>query len=908
LGITLACLILGVYLFSSRVLLGGYADLERQEVSRNLMRVTDALRQQLTTMHRATDDWASWDDSYQFIRDRNQEYISSNLVTTSLKLDSLLYLDANGKVFYDRPVNRTPGVRPPNGETIAKLLHLGSPQASDVRGGVSGLVRYEGRLLMVSARPILPTLRNKPADGWLVFSLFFDQAEVESLSERTHVGVKIFDLDAPHLSPDCRAAYEKIRLNRATWSQPLDASNVAGYTLLDDIAGRPIKLLRIVDNRSIYKQGLATVRILTQFIVIAAIAFSIVIMVVLELSILSRVSKLSDQVKRVRDSQDPTTRVTLAGNDELSWLARIVDGMAIALQERRERLRSNNEALRRTIKELAATNSILEHVVEGISQIGADGRYTHVNTAYARMLQYPTSDLVGMHWESTIAPNDHEKFRVAVKQMEAGEKVEVEVQGRQKDGSTFHQEVVLIPDPTGVNDGGSYCFFKDITERKRLEHQVEHQAFHDALTGLPNRVLFIDRLWHAQARAHRSRLATAVLFLDLDNFKVINDSLGHDAGDALLKGIAERLKDCVRPADTVSRLGGDEFTIILEDLHDVHEATEVASRIVESLQYPIIAVHGNIFATASIGIAYSEHGNDDPDELLRDADTAMYQAKARGKCSFVVFDPSMNARAVERLELELGLRQAIEKEQFHLCYQPLVNLQTGEITGMEALLRWRHPERGEVSPVDFIPVAEETGLIHTIGEWVMREAFRQTREWQSLCPTGKALRVSVNLSGKQLQRRDIVSQVTGLLKETGLDPQLVQLEITESVLMEDMQDAARKLQSLRDLGVMLAIDDFGTGYSSMSSLSSFPVNTVKIDRTFVNRMGQENEVDAVVAAIVMLSKTMRLDITAEGVEELDQVLHLQALGCSTAQGYFFARPMTPEQFANRIKQGLAIAA
>jgi diguanylate cyclase (GGDEF)-like protein len=437
----------------------------------------------------------------------------------------------------------------------------------------------------------------------------------------------------------------------------------------------------------------------------------------------------------------------------------------------------------------------------------------------------------------------------------------------------------------------------EIAERRQAQEQLAHQAFHDSLTGLPNRALFLDRLQRALAQARRAKDPVAVLFLDLDNFKVINDSLGHETGDGMLIAIAQRLRACVRPGDTVARLGGDEFTILLEDVDDACRVARVAERVAAALRAPLVIGGREVFTTASIGIAISTGGDEMPGDLLRDADTAMYQAKTGGKAGYAVFDRSMNTRALERLEIESDLRQALEQGELRLHFQPIVQLESGQLTEVEALVRWEHPKLGLVPPGRFIPVAEETGLIVPLGAWVLQEACRQGQAWQGQRPGDPPLVVSVNLSARQLQQADLVDMTARILEETGFDPARLKLEITESVMMLDAESTIGKLHQLKALGVHLAVDDFGTGYSSMAYLSSLPIDTLKIDRSFVSRLGQQTEAEAIVRAIISLAKTLNLQVTSEGIETPEQLAHLQALGCERGQGYYFARPLTGDAVA-----------
>jgi len=445
------------------------------------------------------------------------------------------------------------------------------------------------------------------------------------------------------------------------------------------------------------------------------------------------------------------------------------------------------------------------------------------------------------------------------------------------------------------------CLERMVEERTR---QIQHQAFHDALTGLPNRALFMDRLALAQTRAQRSHSPMAVFFIDLDNFKSVNDSLGHDAGDQLLAAIGERLAPCVRLGDTIARLGGDEFTILMEEADSVQDAIAVAERITVAFTAPFNVGDREIFASASIGIAFQAETYESFDTLLRNADSAMYEAKANGKCGYMMFNATMNDQAADRLELETGLRFALERREFQLHYQPLINLETRDMVGVEALLRWNHPTRGSIPPGKFIPIAEDTGLIVPIGYWVLEEACRQMKSWTDSWPDYGAFTMNINLSGRQLQRPDIVERVRQTIESTGVKASSIKLEITESVMMKDMDINVERLHGLKAIGVKLAMDDFGTGYSCMANLDTFPLDTVKIDRAFVQRLANMKEgSDQMVGAIIALSRALNLDVTGEGVETLRQVTQLKGLGCEIAQGYFFARPLTADVLGKFIAAG-----
>jgi diguanylate cyclase (GGDEF)-like protein len=428
---------------------------------------------------------------------------------------------------------------------------------------------------------------------------------------------------------------------------------------------------------------------------------------------------------------------------------------------------------------------------------------------------------------------------------------------------------------------------KELLERDK---HLRYLADTDPLTGLPNRTLFLYHLEQGLARAERWARPVGVLFLDLDNFKVINDSLGHQGGDVLLVEIASRIRGCVRDNDTVARLGGDEFTVLVEDIEGEDEATALAERVAMTLRQPVRIGEREIFVSASVGVALSRPGQDGPEALLRNADLAMYQAKANGKARHAVFDQSMEARALARLELETDLRHALERDELRVYYQPIMALSSGHVAEMEALIRWEHPTRGMISPDEFIPIAEETGLIVALGQWVLEEACRQGATWRDAYPQESPV-MSVNLSGRQFQHPSLVADIGHILLQSGLSPSALKLEITESVIMRDAEATIVALQELKRLGIQLAIDDFGTGYSSLSYLKRFRVDTLKVDRSFVNGLGQDSMDTAIVQSVVALAKALHLDVTAEGIETQAQRAELLALGCDRGQGYLFARPL-----------------
>jgi diguanylate cyclase (GGDEF)-like protein/PAS domain S-box-containing protein len=576
---------------------------------------------------------------------------------------------------------------------------------------------------------------------------------------------------------------------------------------------------------------------------------------------------------------------------------------AAIIRDVTERKRAE-EALRQLSRQ---NEMLLNSAGEGIFGLDLQGKTTFINPAAAHMTGWGIDDLLGKRLHDILhysrpdgTPYLLEECPIyAAFRTGATLSRDNEVFWR-KDGTRFPVEYVSTPIIEGDKILGAVVTFKDITERRVLEEQLQHQAFHDALTDLPNRALFIDRLGHALTRAGRLETKIAVLFTDLDNFKVINDSLGHKAGDQLLIAVAERLKTCLRPEDTVARLGGDEFTILLERVAGVSDAAEVAERIAKELQPPFVLDGKEVFATTSTGIAVSSSAWEQPADLLRHADLAMYRAKSKGKACYELFEPRMNVDALERLELETELRRALRREEFRVYYQPEILLESGEIFGMEALARWEHPERGLLLPQEFLTIAEESNLILPIGQWVLREACNQLRTWQEQYPSTTPLVMGVNLSTREFFQPSLIAEI---LRETGVDPRTLQLEITEgAIAYNHVPDANNTLRDLKALGVQLAIDDFGMGYSSLSYLKRFPVNVLKIDRSFVRELGKDLKGTKIVAAIIHLARALDLKVIAEGVETAEQVEQLREMECDVAQGYYFSEPLSSDAVPALLQQ------
>ncbi|WP_239147042.1 putative bifunctional diguanylate cyclase/phosphodiesterase [Paractinoplanes tereljensis] len=592
-------------------------------------------------------------------------------------------------------------------------------------------------------------------------------------------------------------------------------------------------------------------------------------------SITRRINSLTRAVEVIRDG-DYSRRVGMGGTDEISRLGQAFDDMT-------ERL----EVSAREILAKEYTDSILANAGEGICGVGADNRIIFANEAAGRITGLGVDGLLGL---------DSGEF------LPSGEDAEREVTMQRPDGTSVR---VAYSVSVIAKDGGAVVVLRDVTRQRDLEYDLRHQALHDGLTGLPNRKLFLDRLEHAISRARAAGESAAVLYLDLDGFKKVNDSLGHNAGDMLLRTTGDRLAGALRPHDTVARLGGDEFAVLLEgaSAETVEQHTQAC---LDALNQPFV-VHGRkAVVSVSIGVVPEIAGYGDAEEVLRNADVAMYAAKARGKGCFEIFESRMHEQLIDRLDSEARLRDAVHRGELRLHLQPVVALPGKRVGGVEALVRWQDPERGLQQPGSFIPLAEETGLIAEIDRWVLFEACMTVKRWQDLAPHASPAWVSVNLSAVELEIPDLTDRVAYALATTGLSPHCLVLELTETVLMRDLAVTAARLEELRELGVKIAIDDFGTGYSSLGYLRDIPVDVLKVDRSFITGLVGNQRQQELVSAVLQLGHTLGLKVVVEGIETEDQLELLGRMGCRYAQGYFLGRPEPVATLIERMTTGSAI--
>jgi diguanylate cyclase (GGDEF)-like protein/PAS domain S-box-containing protein len=965
-----------LYVTSSYFLLGGFLHTEADYAQINVERALNALNADVDKLDYITRDWAWWDETYAFVKDRNQKYAQSNLNETSIggiKVDLLLYADTRDHLIFATGFDQKLGKRTPFPGNLKQYLFrnrrfLDHTDLQDVDKGL--LLLPEGPLLIAS-RPILTGEGKGPIRGTLLMGRYLNETEQKSLAQLAQLTLHIYTLNKPSLPSDVLKARALLLGRTKIYTRPLDSKIVAGYALVNDVEGNPALLIRVDNPRFIYRQGRYSVSIFV-------IAFALLALVLgggiqwlnQKLNLSERLKRASEERHRAIVEQaaegillaEIETGAIIEANAALVQLCgysmeelfaltleklfpspeeaaifteavheescsatcesrlRRSDGAMIAVEIHVSRIiydgtpilcviveniterKRSQEALRQSEERYALVSRAAN---DGLWDWDLATEKVYYSSRWKSMLGYEDHE-IGENldaWLSRVHPNDAKQLQAKIHThlQQADSHFEQEYRMLHKNGDYrwMLTRGLAVKDESGIicRMAGSQS---DITLRKQVEDQLRHDALHDGLTGLANRELFMDRLERAILRSKQHETYRfAVLFLDLDRFKVVNDGLGHDFGDRMLIQVAEKLQRCLGPDDTLARWGGDEFTLLMEYIESEGDAIRLANKIHESLRTPMEITGIEVTTSTSIGIALSSPDYDRADDLLRDADTTMYRAKAEGRGSHAIFDTAMRSRAKLLVETESDLRRAIEREEFEILYQPIVNAEDGHLLGSEALVYWQHPLRGLLSPGLFIPIAEETGLIELLGEWVMKTACVQNVTWQREwgCPD---LKIAVNVSARQFQQ-NLPELVRKCLSETEMPAHTLAVEVTESTAMRDIDLSVRVLNELSEMGVSVSIDDFGTGYSSLGYLKRFPINKIKIDRSFVKDIEDSIDDAAISQMIIAMAHSLNMKVVAEGVETSGQLDFLRAHECDEIQGFFFSRPVTRDQFAKKLE-------
>ncbi len=894
-GITFACLIILLYATSKIMLLRSFTELEKQDVTLNVQRVQSAITDVLAKLDSESGDWAGWNDTCTFIEDVNDNYIKVNLPDASyviLGINMTLFIDPSGKIVYGKNLDLTSREEISLPGNIERYLagNIKLWNHTDPFDSVSGIVLFPEGPMLVASRPIITSEGKGPVRGALIMGRYLDTEEIRRLSEITHISLTVERLDDPQRSPDFLNAQANLNDLSPVFVQPANEDFVAGYSLLKDINENPILVLKVDLPRNIYQQGRDAMRYFLLALLVFSAVFGVVVLLLLERVVLRRLSRLNTSFGAISSSSDHAMRLPVTGHDELAQLATSANRMLESLELTHRKLSDNEERYR----------TLTENAYDLISEISTQGQYLYISPNYRDVLGYEPRDLINKSISDIIHTEDLNDVLNRLKKLEFSTLKHLTCRMISKNSEIRWFESTGRAYQTAAGETRIVFVSRDITERQKYEETIWRQAFHDTLTGLPNRMLFIDRLSLALAHTKRSKQMLAVIFLDLDRFKLINDTLGHEIGDQLLKSVALRLQECVREGDTIARLGGDEFTLLLPEIIKSEGAAKIAQKIIEEILQPFHIGDHELYISTSIGIALYPSDGEDADTLLKNADTAMYLAKERGRNNYQFYTPALNKKTIERMTMENELRRAIERKEFVLHYQPKVNIKTSKIIGMEALVRWQHPVRGLIPPADFIPIAEETGMIVPLGEWVLRTACAQNKAWQDA--GFEPLSISVNLSGRQFQLQNLAVVIKRILKETDLAPYWLELEITESTAMQNADYTIETLNKLKEMGVQFSIDDFGTGYSSLSQLKRFPVDKLKIDKSFVVEIGKGHDSEIIASTVIVLGKSLKLGVIAEGVETEEQLNFLKKYQCNEMQGFLFSKPVTADEFSALLKQ------
>lgn len=891
----LLCIWLAACVCARLTLTRGFSRLESQQVQQATQRTVQSLRNDIAQLDTTAADWATWDDACRFAQDHNAAFIGGNLTDAAIGLihiHLIAFVDTEGRLVFAKRVDPAtakqvalPPEFPSHVAPHSKLLSLCLAGRS-----TSGLLQLNEGTLLLAARPLLPSSGHGAPRGMLVMGRFLTAERLRTLAQQPVLSVVSQPYRQPHLSPDL--AWAKNRLRRVRDAVRVrNGDIIAGYARFDDVYGAPALLLRLELPRSIYQQGNRTLLGLGLPLLGVVTLFGLGVNLLLHRTVSARLSRLSAQLRTIAQASNPSARLSLAGADELSALSEDVNAVLQALQSSQQSARDSADQLR----------TILDSLPTGFLTIDAEThRITGANAAALRLIGAPEEVVIGSVCHHFVCPAEEGSCPITDlnQQVSHSERVLLTATG---------ERLPVLKTAVTVTFGGRPSIlesFVDISERKRSEDAVRHQAYHDSLTGLPNRAHFYEQLGEALSAAASSNTMLAVLFLDLDRFKTINDTLGHAVGDALLQEVALRLQQCVRAEDAIARLGGDEFALLLPGLERPELAAFVAQRLLEALRVPCLINGYELHTSTSIGITLFPKDGRDAEALLQGADIALYHAKDQGRDTFRYYDSWINASTRQRLTLENDLRHALARNEFIIHYQPQVHAPSGRIVGLEALLRWQHPDLGLLLPSRFIGIAEETGLIETIGEWVLRETCTQVKAWQD--EGLPRVRAAVNLSPLQFHQRNLVGVVQEALDATGLDPAYLELELTESTAMRNVDFSVKLMASLKAMGLRLCLDDFGVGYTSLVYLKQFPLDTVKIDRTFLSALQQAASDAAIISAIIGIARSLGLGIIGEGVETDAQLRFLLAHGCEVMQGYLFARPVPAPAMARLLRERMLV--
>jgi diguanylate cyclase (GGDEF)-like protein/PAS domain S-box-containing protein len=888
------------------ILLPRFHAQEANAALQSLDQVISGINREALHMEDLARDWSVRDDAYDFMVGGSASYLANSLSRDALRpagVDFVAICDTDGSIRYQAIYHWGRGTMQP-----ASLLSSPAPRgllsATNPKAGITGLIDSPRGVLAVASTPILRTDGSGPSRGRIIMGRFIDPAFAASIAEQTSLSLDLRparDMDQSEVS--------SIVARGGRMAEPTDSGRViSAFGLMRDLSGSPVLVVRTQIPQTLSTWARATMKIANVLFYSFGTAFFLVLFFLLQRLVVRPITAMEVQLARSESDENAVIPPAIASRrDEIGSLAATFTHLQDTLSARRRELQKVNESLEAAVEartsELQTKNEdlrlmakIFESTAESIVVTDLGGTILRVNPAFCRTSGYGEKELLGRNPRMMKSGRHQPSFYEALwKKLAADGSWSGEIWDRRKTGDIFPRWLSINLIRNEVGAPVAYVgISSDITDIKHAEERLHQLAYFDSLTGLPNRSLFLDRLERSLARGQRYGLRIALLFIDLDRFKYVNDAMGHSAGDVLLTEVARRVVARVRKVDTVCRVGGDEFTVILEQIRRSEDAGTISQAIIEEIGRPITVNGREVFIGASIGIAVYPYDDSTAEGLTRKADAAMYHAKTAGRNSFRFVSGQTDTISQARLALDGELRHAQDKKELLLHYQALLSIDGKRLLGAEALIRWRRSGTGELmSPGVFIPLAEETGAILHIGSWVLRDACSTAVTWRA---RGLNLSVSVNVSPRQFAQAGLAREISGVLGETGLPPENLVIELTESTVMADVVAAERIMREIKGVGVSIAIDDFGTGYSSLSYLSRFPVDRLKIDQSFVQKIGKTAHADAIVKAIISMARSLGLGTVAEGVETEAQRQFLAECGCLEGQGYLFSKPIPAETF------------
>lgn len=891
LGVAFLLLTLSLLIGTKTVIYEGFMDLENRSAYLEVRRLERQIHRVVHSMEVVARDWAPWDDTFGFLGGESPRYVEANLnaeTFENLGVDTMLFFDSKWCLFYEKTYDFLSGEEISLQEGAVEKIRTSFMRSSGIGNGAAGILLTEAGVFALAMEPILPSDFSGLPRGALIVGRRFSAKEMARISETLEIPLTFGTVGDPDLSEEFRKAAEDIDWNAAFPVLLERRSDDAIFAFLgvSDMNGVPALIVRAELRPGVALFGTAVVRRFLLFAVLVTFLSLFGMVLFLEKNVLARIIRLITEVESIGKGNDLSRRVSLSEeeSDEVHMLSVRINEM------------------------LESFEILLENLPDLLVVTDVSGRVISANTKARERLGFVwrtegddakecSAEPPASSGECDVVEEGSDRFPHVWEGMR-------EVTLRARDGALFPAEIHT----RRVVMGGRDLFLsviRDLSEKKNLEDRLSFLAFYDALTGLPNRVLFLDRLSQTLLRSRNETAFFSVLVLDVDRFRAINETLGHAMGDRFLVEMGVRFRSFLRREDTLARLGGNEFGVLLERRDSAEESLRVAETLLRGVTLPLVLKGQTLFPSVSIGMVLAMKEYSTSERVLQDAELALFQAKRMGMGQLAIFDKQKYESALAALRVENDLRLALAREEFFLQYQPIFSLADGRIMGLEALVRWQHPEWGLVPPSAFITAAEDAGLIVPLGEWVLRGSCRMLRTWYDRVPGSDVLVVHVNISARQLLHRGFLENMEAILEETNIFPQNLCLEITESMVLLDVERSVGVLRRLADMGMSIAVDDFGTGYSSLKYLHLLPLHCIKIDRTFVEGLDKGSPESGIVHTVLALAKSLGLDVVAEGIETARQKEILQALGCPKGQGYFFSKPLGAEDISRLLTKVLS---